>query len=336
MTKDLYEVLGVDKTASQTEIKKGYRAKAKEYHPDKNQGDKEAESNFKDVAYAYEILSDENKKEMYDTRGHAGLNNQGPQRPQGFDPFDLFSQMFNQHNRPQQVNYDINVGVTISVEEAYNGITKKFQYNRQINCDPCKGSGGTNPSQCSNCRGAGKITSIAHGRLTINTCGVCRGKGITFDNTCSTCHGAGNSKIREDISIDIPPSVTEIITKRGKGNMTPSGTSGNLNIRVNVQPNDKFQFTHDYSLISGFKVPYEILMTGGKLDFQTIDGGKVKLTIKKLSKIGSKLKVKGKGMKKPHLGDARGDQFLILDIDIPNSINKEEEELLEKIKILKQ
>jgi DnaJ-class molecular chaperone len=118
--------------------------------------------------------------------------------------------------------------------------------------------------------------------------------------------------------------------------MTPSGTSGNLNIRVNVQPNDKFQFTHDYSLISGFKVPYEILMTGGKLDFQTIDGGKVKLTIKKLSKIGSKLKVKGKGMKKPHLGDARGDQFLILDIDIPNSINKEEEELLEKIKILKQ
>ena len=128
MTKDLYKVLGVDKSASQTEIKKGYRAKAKEYHPDKNPGDKESEANFKDIAYAYEILSDEDKKAIYDARGHAGLNGQHHGHA-NHDPFEMFNQMFREREMQNQIaQFNVNVAISISLEEAYDGVTKKFKY----------------------------------------------------------------------------------------------------------------------------------------------------------------------------------------------------------------
>jgi molecular chaperone DnaJ len=342
MTKDLYEVLGVDKSASQTEIKKGYRAKAKEYHPDKNPGDKVAEDNFKDVAYAYEILSDEDQKAIYDTRGHAGLKGQPQQGHAHFDPFEMFSQVFGNHFGQQQnrARFDINVSISIKLEEAYNGLSKNFKYNRQIKCEPCSGVGGTEPTLCSKCNGSGFMSHIIRTRYghqsQIRTCDQCNGKKTTFKNTCTTCQGSGSVQSREDIEITIPPTPIDLITERGAGHMMDDGTYGNLNLRVDILTNEDYQLTHDFGLISEVNVPYETLMLGGEIEFKTIDGGKVKLSVKKLSKIGTKLKLTGKGLKKPRFKHLRGDQFLVLRLEIPNSISKEEEELLKKIKKLKE
>jgi molecular chaperone DnaJ len=338
MTKDLYKVLDVDKSASQTEIKKGYRAKAKLYHPDKNPGDKGAESNFKDVAYAYEVLSDEDKKSKYDTRGHAGLNNQHQGHGNAQSMFE--EMMRQQQEQAQKAQYDINVAINITLEEAYNGTSKKFQYNRQVKCKPCKGYGGSNPTQCPSCHGAGHISHVIQtpvGRMTQQvTCDHCHGKGRTYKDTCSTCRGKGLSNEKKEVTIDIPHSPTEPILKPNGGHMIPNGTFGTLTVRVDVQAHPKFRPTYAYGLISDIQVPYEILMTGGKVEFQTIDGSKVKLTIKKLSKIGSKVKLAQKGLKDPIFKHTRGDQFLVLHVDIPNSMTTEEEELLNKIKKLKE
>jgi len=340
MTKDLYEVLGVDKSASQTEIKKGYRAKAKEYHPDKNPGDKEAEANFKDVAYAYEILSDEDKKAIYDSRGHAGLNGQHHGHAH-HDPFEMFNQMFREREmQNQRAQFNINVAISISLEEAYDGVTKKFKYNRQVKCEPCNGLGGKDPIRCTACNGSGNISNVIRtpaGMMhQVSTCHVCQGKGKAYKDVCTNCNGRGMSQSREEVTVDIPASPTEVIIKRGKGHMLPDGTFGDLSIRIDVTPHEKYRVTYNYGLISDIHVPYEILMLGGKAEFETIDGGKVKLTIKKLSKIGTKLKLTGKGLRIPGLRNTRADQFLVLHVDIPDSITKEEEKLLEQIKKLKE
>jgi len=342
MTKELYGVLGVDKSASQTEIKKGYRAKAKQYHPDKNPGDEQAESNFKDVAYAYEILSDDDKKDRYDRRGHAGLNPQQEQRQRYKNPFAEIIR--EQQEREEAERYNINVGISITLEDAYSGVTKKFNYNKQVKCTPCKGFGGSNPNKCNKCNGSGSLTTVIRTPVgmmqQILSCDACNGKGKTYDDFCGTCHGKGMSTLRTEVSIDIPASPTEIIIKRGGGNMIPNGTYGNLSIRVDILPHIKFKLTYNFGLVSDLKVPYEKLMLGGQIEFQTIDGGTVKLSVKKLSKIGDKLKLKGKGLKDSSLiqkfGSPRGDQYLILQVDIPNSITKEEEDLLKQIKKLKE
>jgi len=340
MTEDLYKTLGVDKAASQTEIKSAYRGKAKEYHPDKNPGDKKAEDMFKQISHAYDILSDVKKKKMYDNGGHDALN--GRQQTHS-NVNEMFREMARQQNQQREkAQHSIVVNTEITLEEVFSGVTKKFNYNRQVKCKSCDGLGGTEPSICGGCQGSGrkiKVTSTQFGHMQeIGKCNDCNGKGTTFKVNCKPCRGAGHVSSREEISVDMPHSVGSgmMFEQVNGGHEMPNGGFGDLIIKVYVKEHPIYTLHHDFGLISDIKIPYETLMLGGNVEFKTIDGAKISLTIKKLSKVGAKVKLTGKGLKKPNWNHVRGDQYLVLGVDIPNSIGKEEEELLEKLKKLKE
>lgn len=341
MKENLYKILDIDKTASKDEIKKAYRGKAKIYHPDKNKGDKSAEDMFKKVSYAYEILSDDNKKARYDSGGHDALNGGGQQRHGGMD--DLFREMARQQaEHREKVQSSIMVNARVTLEEVYTGAKKKFKYNRRVKCKTCDGHGGSEPSICTGCNGAGrkvKVTSTEFGHMQeIGICPDCRGQGTSFKNVCNDCNGEGYITSREEVSVDIPYSISNGMSfeHANGGHEMLNGGYGNLIIRVQVEVHPKFDRPQEFDLISKLDVPYETLMLGGKVEFVTIDGGKLSLTIKKLSKVGNKVKLNGKGLKKRNWNHVRGDQYLVLGVEIPDSITKEEEELLLKLKKLKE
>jgi len=344
MKEDLYKILDIDKGASDKEIKKAYRTKAKQHHPDKPEGD---EVTFKKVSYAYEILSDGNKRAVYDSRGHDGLSGNQARRPSNQEFHDFVNnQRKEMQERQMKDNAEIRAHISMTIEDIFNGVTKTFEYNRRIICLDCDGDGGTNPARCNDCNGTGTITRIKQTQFGYMQhsaiCTGCKGVGILHDNTCLSCTGKGISSIRERHSEEIEHGMLngEYIVVEGKGNVMENGEYGDLVMQIRIKPHEKFIITHDYHLTSVVKVPYEILMLGGKVEFDTIDGSKVRFTVNKLSKVGTKLNLKDKGLK--HSGYIqkfavpRGDQTIILDIEIPTEISDEELELLEKIKKLKE
>jgi len=342
MKEDLYKVLDIDKSATDKEIKKAYRTKAKLHHPDKPEGD---EATFKKVSDAYEILSDDNKRAIYDSRGHEGLDRN---QSQGHRPNEQqFRDFVNAQRKAQQeaqmkMNAEIRAHVSMSIEDIFNGVTKVFEYNRRIICTDCEGDGGTNPARCGDCNGTGTITRIKETQFGFMQhsaiCTGCKGVGILHDKTCSSCTGNGISSVRERHTEEIEHGMVdgEHIIVEGKGNVMENGEYGDLVMKIVIKPHEKFTINYDYNLTSVVKIPYEILILGGKVEFTTIDGSRVRFTVKELSKIGTKLNLKDKGLKKRDWNHVRGDQTIILDIDIPTEISDEESELLEKIKKLKE
>jgi molecular chaperone DnaJ len=341
MKEDLYKVLGISKNATDTEIKKAYRSKAKEHHPDKG-GDSEM---FNKVSYAYEVLSTPDKKKTYDTRGHDGLN---PQQRQQNNPYgngfeDIFRQMEKQQQQQQEIiRTTVSAVLLTTLEDIFNGITKTVSYNRFLNCDPCNGKGGSNPKACVGCGGSGqvaKLTRTAHGYMQeIQQCPNCTGSGKQYENTCSTCQGKGKSTERHQETIEIPYSTMsgEYIIFRGLGHVRENGSYGDLQIKVEIAKTDNFEILQGYSLLSVVKIPYEIMVLGGKVEFMTIDKVKIKFIVPKLSEIGNKVRISGKGLKIKGDPTKRADQIIVLDINIPTEVSDEEIELLEKIKKLKE
>lgn len=340
MTEDLYEILGINKTSTKAEIKKAYRSKAKVHHPDKGGSDEM----FKKVSYAYDVLSDDNKRSRYDSMGHDGLkvNQGGGGHPSGFDAEFIKNFFRDQQQQQQQSRFSIKVKLNITVEEAFLGVTKTFQYDRQAKCEPCKGRGGSNPRTCTNCSGSGKhitIIQTAHGHMQqISDCQVCAGVGELFDDICTSCGGNGLVLKRENVEINVPRSIIsgENIIKAGMGHMGPNNSTGDLIVIVEILLANEFQITPELNLISMIKVPYEILLIGGKVEWTTIDKTKIRVSVPPLSKLGDKLRVKGKGMFKRGSKDVRTDQLLVLDIEIPTSITDAEKEILESLKKLKE
>ena len=340
MNDNLYEVLGVDKLATASEIKKSYRKLVKEHHPDKG-GDEDA---FKKVSYAYEILSNKDKKSIYDSRGHDGLNHQGQNH--GFR--DMFQEFARQQQQQQEINRSsVKVKLVITLEDVFYGKDVKFKYDRIVECDTCSGKGGSEPEVCQLCNGQGKIIKTfqtGHGHMQhVTDCHECGGNGTTFKDICKICHGNGVHYIKESMDVKIPHGYLtgQTIIEEGKGNIMSNGQYGPLIMIIEVKPHDKFEIVHDYRGLSTYdlesilKIPYETFVLGGKVEFTTINGKKVKLSVPKLSKVGNRLKLSKMGLKSKEL-DVRGDQHLILDIILPTSINDEEKELLEKLKKLKE
>ena len=332
MTEDFYKILDVVNSASQTEIKKAYREKVKQYHPDKNPDDKSAEDMFKKVAHAYEVLSDDDKRAKYDSGGHDALDpNKGP----SYSNMDeIFREMARQQTKHREKSENsIMVSTQITLEEVFSGVTKKFKYNRQVKCKPCDGLGGTQPSICNGCHGKGRkvrIVSNQFGHIQeVVKCGECSGKGTTFKSPCKICRSSGHVTSKEEISVDIPHSVSHgmILEKLDGGHEIPSGGFGDLIIKILIKSHPIYKRYNEIDLISDIKVPYETLMLGGKVNFKTIGGTTHSLTIKKMSKVGIKLKMVRKGLVKPDWNASRGDQYLVLGVDIPTSISKEEEEI---------
>ena len=337
MSKDYYGILGVEKNATDSEIKKAYRKLSKKYHPDVNP---DGEEKFKDVAEAYDILSDSNKRANYDRFGSAN--------PRGGNPFggqsmeDMMREFgFGGGRNPftkqeQNRGHDLVINVRISLEEVFNGVTKKFKYRRNAPCTTCNGDGGTGKKTCPKCNGSGSVmhihnTPIGQMRQVVD-CDQCSATGVVFDNTCGTCHGNGTINKEEMVEVNIPKGIKDgdAIEYVGMGHGVKQGTPGRLLVKVFVNKHDDFIRNGD-NLKYNLKLSYSQLVLGDKVEVPTIDGGKIRVTVPKFTNIGDNLRVVNKGLFKYNT-NVRGDMMIILDIEMPSEISDSEEELIEKLK----
>ncbi len=352
--RDYYEILGVEKRASDEEIKKAYRKLAIKYHPDKNQGDKEAEEKFKEAAEAYEILSNADKKARYDRFGHQGLDGNSGGGMNMEDIFSQFSDIFGNSGSPfgemfggaggrQQVRKGTNLRIKLklNLEEVAEGVEKKIKVKRFVACEGCKGTGaknGTAFKTCPTCNGSGQIRRVVNTMLgqmmSATTCPTCNGAGKSVSERCDTaCGGKDGIKQQEEvISVKVPAGVEEgmQLSMSGKGNFPPGGgVSGDLLIAIEEEE-------HESLKREGKNVHFDLYINfvdaalGTTLDVPTI-GGKARITIDPGTQSGKILRLKNKGIKDLN-GYGIGDQLIHINIWTPKQLSKEEKALLEKLK----
>ena len=356
--RDYYEVLGVSKTVSAEDLRKAYRKKAIEHHPDKNQGDKKAEEKFKEAAEAYEVLSDADKRARYDRYGHAGLEGmngggagfQGMDmddilRRFGFDSDDIFGEFFGGGRRggggrPRgERGSNLRIRVKLSLEEIATGVNKKIKVRKQVHCNTCHGSGARDKGSvetCGTCRGSGvvnRVTQTPFGMMqTAVQCPSCHGAGSTVKNPCNVCKGDGRVFGEETIEVDIPAGVHEGIqlSMSGKGNSgAKGGQAGDLMITIEEIPHE--ELTRD-----GTNVVYELFLNisdaalGTKMEVPTLDG-RARITIPAGTQSGKIFRLKDKGL--PSLQSyQRGDQLVQVNVWTPKKLSEEEKNLLEQLR----
>ena len=354
--RDYYEVLGVQRNANADEIKKAYRKAAIKYHPDKNPGDKEAEDKFKEAAEAYDVLSNPDKRARYDQFGHAGMSGAagggfGGFGGGGFSMEDIFSQfgdIFGGHfggfssrsGGSTRVNRgsDIRVKVKLTLAEIANGTTKKLKISKTIACDKCGGSGAKDSSSyatCSACGGSGYVMRVENtffGRMqTQSVCPTCGGSGKTITAKCDKCSGEGVMRGDEVVEIKIPAGVGEgmAVTVSGKGNAArQGGVSGDLLVMIEEEHNPEL-VRDGNDLIHNLNLPVTTCILGGDVEVPTIDS-RVKIKIAPGTHAGKVLRLRGKGLPDVN-GYGRGDILIVVDITIPDTLNKEERQLVEKL-----
>ena len=353
--RDFYEVLGVNKGASDDEIKKAYKKMARKYHPDLNPDNKEAEEKFKEVNEAYEILSDADKKARYDQFGHAGVDPNfgaggfGGGFDGGFDFGDLgdiFGSFFgggfggggrrSNPNAPQRGG-SIRLSLTISFEEAAFGCEKEVTVERMEQCGTCGGNGcaaGTQPEVCSECRGTGQVQVRRQTPMgvfaTTTTCPKCGGKGKIIHQPCNDCRGAGVVRKRKTIQASIPAGIDngQTISIRGQGHAGKNGgPAGDLLITITVRPHELFR-REGTSVLCEAPITFAQAVLGAELEIPTIDG-KVKYDLPEGTQSGTTFRLKGKGIPSIN-GRGRGDQYVTVYIETPRNLNKEQKEALKK------
>ena len=352
--RDYYEVLGVGKGASDDELKKAYRKLAKQYHPDMNPGNAEAEAKFKEVNEAYEVLSDKDKRAKYDQFGHAGVDpNFGAGGFGGYGDFgdfggfggfgDILGDILGgfgggrgaQRSGPQR-GESLRASITISFEEAAFGCEKEISLNRMENCDSCHGTGcapGTTAEVCPDCRGSGTVrVQQRMGGMAFTSsapCTRCRGTGKIIHQPCKSCGGAGNVKKQRRLSVSIPQGINDkqAISLRGQGNAgANNGPNGDLIVEVRVKPHPYFQ-REGTSVLYECPVSFYQAAMGAELEIPTIDG-KVKYTLPAGTQPGTTFRLRGKGI--PELrGRGRGDQYVTVQVQVPASLTSQQREALQ-------
>jgi len=351
--RDFYEVLGVQKGASEDEIKKAYRKMAKQYHPDLHPGDAEAEAKFKEVGEAYEVLSDPQKKARYDQFGHAGVDpNFGAGGAGGWggadvdfgDIGDIFSSIFGggfggggrrQNPNAPRRGSDAGATVILSFEEAAKGCKKKVPVQRIAPCDDCGGSGakkGTSPTTCPECGGSGQVTRQQRTPFgvmqTQSPCSRCQGRGKIIESPCPSCGGQGRVRQTEQVGVNIPAGIDDgqIISIPGKGNAgVNGGPAGDLQVQVSVRPHPLFE-RDGYNIWYELPITYAQACLGAEMDIPTLDG-RMSYTIKEGTQPGDVLRVRNKGI--PYLnGRGTGDLLLKIVVEVPKNLNSEQKKLL--------
>ena len=348
--RDYYEVLGVQKGASDDEIKRAYRKLAKASHPDLNPGDKEAEARFKEVNEAYEILSDKEKRSRYDQFGHAGMDpnfGAGGGFDGGFDFGDLgdifgsfFGGGFGGGSRTRtspQRGESLRMGLTITFEEAAFGCEKEISLDRVEQCETCKGSGaapGTSPETCSSCGGTGTVQQRRQTPMgvfaTTGPCPRCGGRGKIISTPCKDCSGSGQVRRRKTLKVNIPAGIDDGqgITLRGQGNAGKNGgPAGDLQLIIGVQPHQLFK-RDGSDVYCDAPITFTQAVLGGELEIPTIDG-KVKYDIPEGTQTGATFRLRGKGIPNVN-GRGRGDQYVTVYIETPRNLNREQKEALRK------
>lgn len=351
--RDYYEVLGLNKGASDDDIKKAYRQYAKKYHPDLHPGDKAAEEKFKEINEAYEVLSDKEKKARYDQFGHAGVDpNYGaggaggyggnPFNGAGIDLDDIFSSFFGGFggrrgraaNQPQRGS-DVNANLTITFEEAAKGCKKTVSYNSVDNCDACHGTGaepGTQAKTCSACGGSGKVTvnqRTPFGTVqTQRSCDACHGTGKIIDKPCHKCNGSGRHRKSHTVDVSIPAGIKDQMTLNvsGHGNAGYNGgPKGDLHVNVTVKRHSIFERRGD-DVWCDLPITFAQAVLGAEVVVPTLDG-KVNYSIHEGTQPNDIFRLKGRGI--PHLGGrGRGDQYCRVLVEIPKNLNNKQKDLV--------
>ena len=351
--RDYYETLGVDRSAGDDDIKKAYRKAAKKYHPDVNEGNSEAEQKFKEANEAYEVLSDEKKKSLYDQYGHAGIDPSYGASGQGGSPFgggygfddldlgSIFESFFGgfggggRSNAPRK-GETLRTSIVLSFEEAAFGCEKEVSVSRIEACADCAGSGaaaGTQAETCTVCRGSGQVRTTQRtpmGMFTsTGTCQTCGGRGKIIHTPCQNCKGSGATRAKAVISVKIPAGIDDgqTVSLRGQGSAgAGGGPAGDLLVTVSVRP-------HPLFVREGTAVHIEIPITfaqaalGMELEVPTLDG-KVKYNVPEGTQPGTVFRLRGKGI--PVLSSkSRGDQLVHIIVEVPKSLNKKQKEALQ-------
>ena len=361
--RDYYEVLGVDKTASEDEIKKAYRKIAIKYHPDRNPGNKEAEEKFKEAAEAYDVLHDPQKRQQYDQFGFAGQGGAG-----GFggfggasmnmdDIFSMFGDIFGGHaggfggfggfgggqRRPQQHRgSDLRLKVKLTLQEVSTGVTKKFKVRKDVVCQHCHGSGsadGGASETCPTCHGSGVIShttqSIFGMMQTQGVCPTCNGEGKIIKNKCHECSGTGVVKGEEVVEINIPAGVIEgmVVNVPGKGNAgRRNGIPGDIQVFIEEEPNDTF-VRDGNDLIYNLLLDFPTAALGGDVEIPTIEGTRLRVKIEPGTQPGKTLRLRSKGLPAVQgYGSGKGDMVVNISIYVPKTLSRDEKKALEKMK----
>lgn len=352
--KDYYEVLGVERNASEDEIKKAYRKIAIKYHPDRNPGNKEAEEKFKEAAEAYDVLHDSQKRQKYDQFGFEGLSDNGfSGGGMGMDDiFTMFGNIFGgragfgggqRARQPQRYRgNDLRLKVRLSLVDVMTGVTKKFKVRKDIACSHCHGTGaeaGSSSEVCQTCHGSGVVTHTTQSFFgmvqTQGVCPTCQGEGRVIKNKCHHCGGTGVEKGEEVVEINIPAGVAEgmVVTVSGKGNAgMRGGVNGDIQVFIEEEPNETF-------VRDGNNVVYNLLLDfptaalGGDVEIPTIDGKKLKVKIENGTQPGKTLRLKNKGLPAVQgYGYGVGDLIVNISVYVPKVLSREEKEAICRFK----
>ncbi|OAT48475.1 DnaJ family chaperone protein [Proteus hauseri ATCC 700826] len=344
--RDFYEVLGVAKSADEKEIKRAYKRLAMKYHPDRNQGDKESETKFKEIKEAYEILSDAQKRAAYDQYGHAAFE-QGGFGGQGGGGFgggadfgdifgDVFGDIFGGGRRQQRAarGSDLQYNMELTLEEAVRGVSKEIRIPTLEICDKCHGSGakeGTSAETCSTCHGAGQV-HLRQGFFTVQqACPTCHGRGKIIKEPCSKCHGDGRVERYKTLSVKIPAGVDtgDRIRLSGEGEAGEHGApSGDLYVQVHVRQHNIFERDGN-DLYCEVPINFAIAALGGEIEVPTLDG-RVKLKIPAETQTGKMFRMKGKGVKSVR-SNAIGDLMCRVVVETPVKLNEKQKELIQQL-----
>jgi molecular chaperone DnaJ len=349
---DYYDLLGVDRKATDEELKKAYRKKAVQYHPDKNPGNKESEEMFKKVSEAYEALKDPDKRAAYDRYGHAAFQGAGGGGRGGFhDPQDIFREFFNQQGGGGgggifdemfgggggrdggRDGSDLRYDLEITLEEAATGIEKEISFRKLMSCEHCHGSGaepGSKRVTCPTCRGAGQIRRSGGIIVFTQTCPTCGGSGVKIEKPCAVCKGEGRTAKNTKLNVKIPPGVDTGSRLRSAGNgeaAAAGGTPGDLYIVLSVKDHELFERQGD-DLFCEIPIKFTLATLGGQIEVPTLTG-KANLKIPTGTQSGTTFRLRNRGM--PTLrGGGHGDELIRVQVEVPASLSAEQRKILEE------
>jgi molecular chaperone DnaJ len=340
--RDYYEVLGVPRNASEQEVKSAYRRLALKHHPDRNPGDRQAEERFKEAAEAYAVLGDPEKRQRYDTFGHAGLGAGAG----GFDPtifadfgdilgdFFGFGDFFGRRRGPRR-GADLRYNLELTFEEAALGTEAQIRIPRSESCTACGGSGaapGTRPASCPTCSGSGQVTFQQGFFSVARTCSHCRGAGRIITEECRSCRGEGRVPVERTLSVKIPAGVDDGSQLRiaGEGEAGgPGAPAGDLFVVLRVAPHELFR-RDGTNLLCELPVSVPQAALGASVEVPTLEGGRAKLTIPEGTQSGTVLRIRGQGV--PALGGrGRGDLHVLVRVVVPRHLSAEQRRLLEQL-----
>ncbi len=349
---DFYETLGVDRGASEGDLKKAFRKLAMQYHPDRNPDDDAAEQKFKEINEAYDVLKDPERRAAYDQFGHAAFEAGmgGPGGGMGAGGFnfggsfsdifdDLFGDAFSRgpgggRNSGVQRGSDLRYDYDVSLEEAYTGKKAEVTINTSVTCDTCGGSGakaGSTPTTCGTCNGVGKVRS-QQGFFTVErTCPTCHGSGQVISDPCDACHGSGQVQREKTLSVNIPKGVengTRIrLGGEGEAGMR-GGPPGDLYLFLSVRPHRLFKRDGN-DLHVGVPIPMTTAALGGQIEVPTIDGKRARITVPEGTQSGRQFRLRGKGMPRLQRG-GEGDMFVHVDVETPVNLTSEQKKILKE------